>query len=1364
MSLIKNTPKINKKIAQNLDRDNANSFIDELISEMGNGVINTAPHSEQRGETRNQPEIQKISKSIENELKLNEISIFEYIANNKNASEKLSLLPSNKEYFFLSELKTKELSIKSEDDLLKLGKKYNLHKNDIDNLIVNKLLIPHTNFKDNSSKLKNGFISKISYKEELFLKKLIKDSPKSEDTEQFKKIQTSFGIDGKSLNRLKNNGHLFILNSKEIEWVNSGMKNSNSNDFEINRFRMEEIAGHLQTNHSIISVKSCPIRHKNYVVNYSESDCLLSYRATNKLDYQILKDSNDVIAVLSYEKNALSSNQRIKDKYYELRSAGLALTEQDKSDIMTILISDSPVKYMSESKIKNLKPLVENTFDPKIFNGELIPNNSFFFLMNLKEHEKSEDFSIESFSKKFNITEGELAKFRHEKIIVSEEMSDDLDKLISKGLVYKTNTNEEQFLQHMNKENVLSDSDDLQLAIDKFNLQLSDYQRLKKNGFISIINQNEDNWLREGANLKAINQYEIAEQRAKQIIARHLINGKIKRSVVKTGIKKIRNYKINYNECDELIRLRSLNKINTSFSPKESDSKLILKVFDNGIETLNQFEKNRYFELLTNGKGLPVQDYADVLALEMNDFYEDQFSESRRSYIALVQNALKEQDPNKYKNYRLNLNNILISNNEYFFLSHLRTLEYRGISKDKIIEIGTQEYGLTQDQVKKLEENRFFEIDLKDGSMSKKERKFKGFISIPSEMEINFLNKITDKQCFLESADFNKIKEECRIDDTSLNKLISNKHLLIVTEKQFELLKKGISIQEWEKQGHNKFTYYSYNKKLKNNETLLPSYIETGAISSKKLVVNYKERDAVLQYRHFLPSTYKLKNKATDTSLLVTAELDGLGKLSLMEKERYYELMAHEVHLKRENIPSIDEVMFLKKLDGKEMHTQKGVCTIDYLRTQDFIKNTIVLDLKQMKEYTEPKKIIKSGRIEHFKNIGLITSKQIDVKDGIKSIYETHWKEPKSLSDARIYFTNQNIDHTIQRFDNYLSDLKNVFGADANSKYEKIKDLLGNKSIDSGIISPNKFEVQSDSLKKLKLIDYEIYVKQNLGGILNSKEQERLLELRLYGLDPKMEVNRDKYLESNPSFRMKRAQNIAFNKKYVELTGLNTDHIKFINSFKQVSESDLIRIGMSKDLINRLKEGTNCKALGNRIEILKSEQAIYENREAVNYYSIQHLGVVSGRSILETFYPDLKIEKQSQNRKDLINHDLKVVTCVLNIKEELEKEGHIVKEIKNESTQYSENKLGLSNDKRVGGPSYMDAIIIIEAQDTLNQGSGGSSSKTIAVEYGNYSTARMQSKIENADFDEAYIFANNQYVQKYQNKITTNKIVHYRTL
>lgn len=1364
MSIIKSSIKTNKRIINNIENANENNLVDEILTEIGTGAIQGA--SLNNGQTKKQSgELQQIANDLENEARTRGVSLFDLATINSEFKEKLQQLPANKEYFFLSDLKSNETKIKTENDLLSLAAKYQLNPNDVDLLGRKGLIINHNSFGDFTSKFKNGFISKINANEERFLKRLIKENPEAEDSAHFKKIQQECFVDEKSLARLKSNGHLFILKSKERDWVESGMKSTQASNYNINCFRLDEIVKNMSISPNTITVKTSPIRHKNFIVKYSESDSLLSYRSKFELGYEPNKTPNSALALLGYEKNRTTTPQRLKDKYYELKSAGITLGDQDRSDIMTILISSSPEKYLSESKIKNLSPLISGTFTPETIKAQLISNKEFFFLMNLKEYETSEDFSIEAFAKKHEINSKTLDKLKQNKLIVQEEINDTPEILCEKGLLYLPSKQENDFLNYLNSLPITPNEDEILPVLDKFNLTTSNLYNLKRSGNLIIIKPTEEEWIKAGADLKTVSQFGISEYRAKQIIARHLFEGGHKSSIAALGIKKIRNFKINYSECDELIKLRSLNKISDNFISKDGDSKLILKAASEGIEGLNNFERPRYYELLSNGRGLSLQDYADVLALEMNDLYSNQFPESRLNYVQLVQQTLKEYDLEKYKKYRLNLEKVLPNNNEYFFLAELRTLEFKGITKEELYKKGVKQFNLSENQIEKLERERFFEIDSSDGSMSKRDRVFKGFLSLPSENEIKFLRDISENKCFLNDPLLNELQDKHRIDDLALSKLISNRHLYILSKEQHEMIIHGVSLSDWVNAGHNKYSYFFYQKSLKENGDLSANYINTKAISSKKLIVNYKEKESVLQHRTFLQSSYAISERVTDTPLLIKAEFEGVDSLSYKEKERYYELLSQEIKLNRENIPSIDELMFLKKLNGRVSQTQNQNDIIDNLRTQDFIKETVTLDMEKRKEFFEKKRVIKTGRIQHFKNIGLITSKEIDSSDGVKTIYETHWQEPKCLTDARVFFISQKIDHNFKRFENYINDLNNKFEGRGVEKFEQLKNLLDQKTLEYGIVSPSKFEAQSDNLKKLKMIDYGIYVKENLGGSLTPKEKDRLAELKLCGLDPKLEINQEKFIEKHNSFRMKDAQNLAFNKKFVELTGLKPEHIKFVNSFKQVSESDLIRIGISKDLIKRLSEGVSCKALGNKIEIFKSEQTVYEDAQVVNYYSIQHLGTVSGRSILETYYPDVKIEKQSQNRKDLINHDLKVVTAVLNIKEELEHDGYVIKEMKNESTQYSENKMGLANDQRNGGPSYMDAILIVDSQESLSQaGSGGSSSKVVAVEYGNYSTARMQAKIDNSIFDEAYVFANEQYIQKYQNKIVTNKVVHYRTL
>jgi hypothetical protein len=116
------------------------------------------------------------------------------------------------------------------------------------------------------------------------------------------------------------------------------------------------------------------------------------------------------------------------------------------------------------------------------------------------------------------------------------------------------------------------------------------------------------------------------------------------------------------------------------------------------------------------------------------------------------------------------------------------------------------------------------------------------------------------------------------------------------------------------------------------------------------------------------------------------------------------------------------------------------------------------------------------------------------------------------------------------------------------------------------------------------------------------------------------------------------------------------------------------------------------------------------------------------------------------------------VDCVLQVSADLKEKGLKILEIKNEASQYSDAKAGKSNNWRKDGPSFMDAILIVEepGNEALSI-SGGT--KSIAVEYGNYTNERMMSKIENSNFDQAFVFSNTTFQQKYSQLSITQNVV-----
>ena len=165
-------------------------------------------------------------------------------------------------------------------------------------------------------------------------------------------------------------------------------------------------------------------------------------------------------------------------------------------------------------------------------------------------------------------------------------------------------------------------------------------------------------------------------------------------------------------------------------------------------------------------------------------------------------------------------------------------------------------------------------------------------------------------------------------------------------------------------------------------------------------------------------------------------------------------------------------------------------------------------------------------------------------------------------------------------------------------------------------------------------------------------------------------------------------------------------------------------------------------------------------RGLIIYYSIQHSGYVSGRTILEKDLQKSEIASSPQGRQDLLFHDLKVVDCVLDAKERLESKGYKIVSVKNESSQFSRERLGIVNTERNELPHFMDAVLEVEGPNHAP----GSKTEVIAVEYGNYTNDRMKSKLENSNFDSALVYSNATTMNKYIKSIEVSENVQFFTI
>lgn len=425
--------------------------------------------------------------------------------------------------------------------------------------------------------------------------------------------------------------------------------------------------------------------------------------------------------------------------------------------------------------------------------------------------------------------------------------------------------------------------------------------------------------------------------------------------------------------------------------------------------------------------------------------------------------------------------------------------------------------------------------------------------------------------------------------------------------------------------------------------------------------------------------------------------------LSKRELDRYTELLAYDNPLDvTKHLPYNVELGFLRKIHGRKITPEIAI----KIGQDDF-----GLDKEA---------------VYH-----LLNTQFISISNGYA---KNEWTEPKSLSDARIWQS------TIQRH-SFEDAIKILSALKIEEPSIFIKDLIRNNSH----IHPRQ-----------KTEDYTLFLKVHFKEPLSMSETARLTHLRENGVHP--ELNYSFLSEDHASWNMKAAKKQAFIQYFTKRYQVDIKVLDFINKFKQVTHEQLLKLGLSEGEIDRYVRGIANDDIPFGGKLL-NRHTLNTPKGNIIYYSIQHQGIVSGRSLLETRMGKEFISQRPQQRQDLLFHDLKVVDCVLLVKKELEEKGHKILEVKNESSQYSDAKAGKDNNWRKDGPSFMDAVLIIEEpmSETLSISGGGTS--TIAVEYGNYTNERMMSKIENSNFDQAFVFSNQTFQQKYSNLSTTKNVI-----
>ena len=480
----------------------------------------------------------------------------------------------------------------------------------------------------------------------------------------------------------------------------------------------------------------------------------------------------------------------------------------------------------------------------------------------------------------------------------------------------------------------------------------------------------------------------------------------------------------------------------------------------------------------------------------------------------------------------------------------------------------------------------------------------------------------------------------------------------------------------------------------------------------RKIRSRYKEADSILNLRKGQRLDHKVTLTKEDHYLLMHNTIKSKENLSYANKVRRMELSLSDKKTDSKYILSNNEKVFISNLSRRNFNKNPATDII----------NTISSDYG-----------VGEDRASFLLEKGIIGIENKSKKSRPVFKVSINYREPAELSQARVWLNSD-------------EQTKKNIETPASSTLS----LLKEKS--------EKFRL------KPELSDYNLYFKVKRSELLSSRDRKRIGLLNENGthLDSK---EYQKWIHSEPkSFQMKGARKNAFLIHYEKEYGFSREALDWTNRFKQLSENHLKKfMGITSEEIDRYTKGVK----GKSGDYTGKFPLLVEHREftkdgAIKFYTLAHNGPISGRGFMEKYIPKEKISKYGQTRQELIHHDLKVVDCVWQVKKELEGKNKKILNIKNEATQYGDEKRGVSNEDRKNGPGFMDAAIIIDEQVPTK--GGGERSKIVAVEYGNYSVSRMAEKIYSSDFDEAHIFADAQHINKYITHIGYVPGVRYRII
>ncbi|MBL7663587.1 MAG: hypothetical protein JNM93_00525 [Bacteriovoracaceae bacterium] len=730
-------------------------------------------------------------------------------------------------------------------------------------------------------------------------------------------------------------------------------------------------------------------------------------------------------------------------------------------------------------------------------------------------------------------------------------------------------------------------------------------------------------------------------------------------------------------------------------------------------------------------KKLRPQEKADLLTLRLSPDAEKHFSPERIKHLRTLEHLVTNEE----------LLSSIIPNKHYFFLSELREKKLR--SEESILD-WAKGYGLNKKDVQNLREQGF--VDYLDDyeEYSKENLIRRGFLSSLTESQKSLLKSLSGTEAILDAQ------------NPELIKLKNKGHLDILTQSEQSFLKNGANIEKLSNYNLSLPDYFRLKKRIEfhtkgevkfvddseltiKEKEFITSFMATGSKESiefskdhaQKLIqrvekftgkeiknidytvsvnlsdihditakVFYRESSPILSFREKLILDYDLYTSSKDASIYLRGQAN--EHLSKREFDRYTEILASKDLSFLKFIPNNAQLAFLRRIHGRNADQELAM---------KIGKDDFGLD---------------KDAVYHIL-LNQFTSTQ-------NGFYKNEWIEPKSIENARIWQA------TLERY-SFEDSIKILSALKIEEPSLSLKLLLK----DNYLIYPQQ-----------KIEDFNLFLKVHFKEPLSMSETARLTHLRENGVHP--ELNYSFLSEDHASWNMKAAKKQAFIQYFTKRYQVDIKVLDFINKFKQVTHEQLLKLGLSEGEIDRYVRGIANDDIPFGGKLL-NRHTLNTPKGNIIYYSIQHQGIVSGRSLLETRIGKEFIAQRPQQRQDLLFHDLKVVDCVLLVKKELEEKGYKILEVKNESSQYSDAKAGKDNNWRKDGPSFMDAVLIVEEPiaEALSISGGGTS--TIAVEYGNYTNERMMSKIENSNFDQAFVFSNQTFQQKYSNLNITKNVI-----